>query len=311
MDRLVKFSVVIPNYNREVMVCDAVDSVLSQTYPAYEIIVVDDGSTDDSLSQLKSRFGNKISLIEQKNSGVSTARNAGVEAARGDYICYLDSDDLWKSDKLELMAFCVEKNPEAGLIFHDFAKHDVRKSSEPYKATNTDIYPYIFDYVAERGGDIFHLYGPKLVELLLRGYAFYPSAFIIKAVVHQQYRWDPGVLKSEDFNFVLKISLKYAFTYLHVNATTVRVHGENKSDDYITKNRVFLTTSAFVRDIYKHDLPNSVFNEYIYTKYLRTGLSYLKKKHLLLGFQYLLIGLSSPHVYYKFYCRLKRKIRKT
>lgn len=308
-DISVRFSVVIPNYNREVMVCDAVDSVLAQTYPAFEIIVVDDGSSDHSVKRLAERFGNKIVLIVQQNSGVSTARNAGVEAATGDYICYLDSDDLWRKDKLELMAYCIKINPEAGLVFHDFAKHDVRKSEEPYTTTNTDVYSYIFNYVEESDGDIYHLSGPKLVELLLRGYAFYPSAFVIKSTVHQQYRWDPGVLKSEDFNFVLKISLKYAFTYLHVNAATVRVHGDNKSDDYITKNRVFLTTSAFVRDIYRHNLPSSIFNEYIYTKYLRTGLSYLRKKHFLLGFQYLLIGLSSPHVYYKFYCRLMRKIK--
>lgn len=303
----VKYSVVIPNYNRQDMVCDAVESVLRQTYPAHEIIVVDDGSSDCSVRVLMEKFGQKITLIVQANAGVSTARNAGVEAATGDYICYLDSDDLWRDDKLELIARCIEKFPEAGLLFHNFAKHDIRTTEVPYSTTNTDIFPYIFSYSSAHEGDVWSLSGPKLVELLLRGYAFYPSAFVVKSTVHQNYRWDPGVLKSEDFNFVLKLALRYAFIYLHQNAATVRVHGSNKSDDYITKNRIVLQTMTFVRDLYRHGMPKAVFNEYIYPKYFRLGISYLKKKHFLLGLQYMLVGISNPSTYYKFVSRFKRK----
>lgn len=306
-DSTLKFSVVIPNYNRQEMVCDAVESVLNQTYPAFEIIVVDDGSKDNSVAELKRKFDQKINLIVQQNAGVSTARNAGVEAATGDYICYLDSDDLWRNDKLEIIARCIQQNPNAGLVFHDFAKHDVRTSDAPYQTTNTDVFPYIFSYASKAElPDTWLLSGSGLVELLLRGYAFYPSAFTIKANVHQQYRWDPGVLKSEDFNFVLKVSLKYSFVYVHENLATIRVHGDNKSDDYITKNRIVLQTMIFVRDLYRHGLPKSTFNEYIYPKYFRTGISYLKKGHFLLGLEYVLIGLSSISTYYKFTARFRR-----
>jgi|GEM_PF-2556075 len=303
-----KFSVVIPNYNRQDMVCDAVESVLCQTYPAFEIIVVDDGSSDDSVAELTKRFGSKIIVIVQENSGVSTARNAGVEAASGDYICYLDSDDLWRKDKLELIARNVEKYPDAGLFFHDFAKHDIRATTVPYSTTNTDIFPYLFEYSSKCDGDTWFFSGHRLVELLLRGYAFYPSAFVVKALVHQQYRWDPGVLKSEDFNFVLKLSIRYAFVYIHHNAATVRVHGSNKSDDYITKNRIVLQTMEFVRDLYKHGMPKATFNQYIYPKYFRTGISYIKKKHLILGVSYVLTGLSSVSTYGKLATVFKRKL---
>lgn len=303
----VKFSVVIPNYNRQDMACDAVESVLRQTYPAHEIIVVDDGSSDDSVRVLREKFGPKITLIVQENSGVSTARNAGVEAATGNYICYLDSDDLWREDKLALIACCIERFPGAGLLFHDFSKHDIRATEIPYSTTNTDIFPYIFSYSDTSEADIWSFSGSRLVELLLRGYAFYPSAFAVKSIVHQQYRWDPGVLKSEDFNFVLKLALRYTFIYVHQNAATVRVHGSNKSDDYITKNRIVLQTMTFVRDLYRHGMPKATFNEYIYPKYFRTGVSYLRKKHFLLGLKYMLVGLSSSSTYYKLASRLKRK----
>lgn len=302
----VKFSVVIPNYNRESMACDAVNSVLSQTYPAYEIIVVDDGSSDGSVAELTTRFGDQINLIVQQNSGVSTARNAGVEAATGDYICYLDSDDLWWADKLELIARSVKQNPDASLLFHDFAKHDIRTSDVPYSITNTDIFPYIFEYSNSHRGDEWSFEGAKLVELLLRGYAFYPSAFVVKAAVHQQYRWDPGVLKSEDFNFVLKLSLRYKFIYIHQNLATIIVHGSNKSDDYLTKNRIVLETMKFVRDLYKHGMPKATFNEYIYPKYFRTGVSYIKKKHFMLGVGYVLRGLSDKSTYFKLVSKFRR-----
>jgi glycosyltransferase involved in cell wall biosynthesis len=93
-------SVVIPTYNRVPFLKDAIDSVLSQTFQAFELIVIDDGSTDDTPNLLSS-YGNKIKVITQANQGPSAARNRGIEAAKGKWIAFLDSDDVWKPDKLE------------------------------------------------------------------------------------------------------------------------------------------------------------------------------------------------------------------
>ncbi len=98
-------SIIIPCYNRENYVSDAVNSALRQTYSDIEIIVVDDGSTDTSVAVLR-RFGDKIKLIEQKNSGVNAARNVGFKVSKGEFIIFLDSDD-WLSDDI------VEKHIEA------------------------------------------------------------------------------------------------------------------------------------------------------------------------------------------------------
>lgn len=107
MDALV--SVVIPNYNGALYLQEAVLSVIEQDYANKEIIVVDDGSTDNSVELLKA-FGPKITLIESKNSGASTARNIGMSMAKGEFIAFLDSDDIWTTNKLRLQMAFMQTN---------------------------------------------------------------------------------------------------------------------------------------------------------------------------------------------------------
>lgn len=94
-------SVIIPTFNRASCICSAIDSVLCQTYKDYEIIIVDDGSTDNTKETIIKRYGNTIRYIYQDNEGVSSARNRGIYNAKGDWIAFLDSDDTWKPDKLD------------------------------------------------------------------------------------------------------------------------------------------------------------------------------------------------------------------
>ena len=93
-------SVIIPTYNRAALVREAIDSVLSQTYRPFELIVVDDGSTD-ATGGILSQYGRAITVITAVHSGPSAARNRGIRACRGDFIAFLDSDDIWLPDKLK------------------------------------------------------------------------------------------------------------------------------------------------------------------------------------------------------------------
>jgi glycosyltransferase involved in cell wall biosynthesis len=108
-------SVVIPTYNRAGSVGLALDSVLAQTRPADEIIVVDDGSSD-ATPEVLAGYGGRIRVIRQENAGVSAARNAGIRAATGQWVAFLDSDDEWFPEKLAVQIAAVEKEPR--LVAH-------------------------------------------------------------------------------------------------------------------------------------------------------------------------------------------------
>jgi glycosyltransferase involved in cell wall biosynthesis len=109
-----KVSVIIPAYNRCQMLKQAVDSVLSQDFTDFELIVSDDGSTDNTQEMLRA-YGNRILVIRQENKGVSAARNRGIVSASGDLIAFLDSDDLWMPEKLSEQVAFFNANPD-GLI---------------------------------------------------------------------------------------------------------------------------------------------------------------------------------------------------
>ena len=105
-----KVSVIVPTYNRAHLVIEAIDSVLSQSFQDYELIVVDDGSTDNTKDALL-RYGDRIKYIYQTNLGVGAARNVGVRCARGEWLAFLDSDDIWMPEYLTCQMEQAEKNP--------------------------------------------------------------------------------------------------------------------------------------------------------------------------------------------------------
>ena len=109
-------SVIIPAYNCERFVVEAVNSALEQDYAHREVIVVNDGSTDGTLQVLRG-FGGMIRLIGQKNAGPPCARNAGLRAARGEYVAFLDADDVWSQGKLRAQVAHLETHPEVGTVF--------------------------------------------------------------------------------------------------------------------------------------------------------------------------------------------------
>lgn len=286
---MVFFSVVIPSYNRSEMAVDAVNSALNQTFQDFEIIVVDDGSTDDTEEVLRV-FSDRITYHKQTNAGVASARNKGIALSSGRYICYLDSDDLWHPEKLAVYKKAIDTAPDTGFLFSDFHKHDM-SLPEPYTLSNSDMFPYIYNLAKNQKGKLFTIEGEGLLRLLFKGYPLYPSTFAIRRDVHDQFRWDPGILKSEDFNFVLKVSRKYGFAYLSQSLTTVRVHDSNKSADFLTKNNVNLFSMKLYRDLYVKAEVRSLCNFYISQKQFGMGKSYLQHGLVKLGVSHIFQSL--------------------
>jgi len=117
LGRAARVSVVLPVYNRAAYVGETIASVLAQTLPPDELIVVDDGSTDESIAVVESFARPCLHVIRQENAGIGAARNRGLEAATGELIAFIDSDDVWERDKLELQVRAMGERDEVQLVF--------------------------------------------------------------------------------------------------------------------------------------------------------------------------------------------------
>ena len=201
-------SVIIPTFNRARMIGGAIESVLTQTQPGVEVIVVDDGSTDATAEELK-RFGDRIAVIRQDNTGVSSARNAGIRAARAQWVAFLDSDDHWQPRKLQRQLECVRKF-DAGVCFTRCVADDgelirdvddldlVRAESDLCRLENP------LDLVGRPG------WHPAL-----------PSMLVQKALLEQAGMFDESLFAAEDTELVYRLAFMSRFAYVDEPLTVV------------------------------------------------------------------------------------------
>lgn len=112
-----KVSVIVPAYNVARFIDGAIESVLAQSYSDFELLIVNDGSTDDTLARCKRHADERIRIVNQENRGLAGARNSGIREARGEFLAFLDADDLWRADKLERHVEHLERCPEVGVSY--------------------------------------------------------------------------------------------------------------------------------------------------------------------------------------------------
>lgn len=169
-------SVVIPTFNRAYCVCRTIDSALAQTHQKLELLVVDDGSTDDTEAVIRARYGGepRVRYVFQNNSGVSGARNHGLRLATGEFVALLDSDDIWFPWKIEAQLAAFRAFPEAGMVWTDMEAIDPdgRVFNPRYLKTMYSAYRWFgSDDLFERSirlGDV----SPDLPEAARNGFAY-------------------------------------------------------------------------------------------------------------------------------------------
>lgn len=110
-------SVIVPAYNAEKTILKTIESVLKQTFTDFELIIINDGSNDSTLNIVNSINDDRIKVFSYANSGVCVSRNRGIEQAQGEYISFLDADDLWTTDKLELQLKALQENPQTAIAY--------------------------------------------------------------------------------------------------------------------------------------------------------------------------------------------------
>lgn len=155
---MIRVSTIIATYNNEATVGQAIDSALAQEFAGQEIIVVNDGSTDDTQTILAG-YGDQIRVIDQTNQGVSRSRIPAAAVASGEYLAFLDADDIWLARRLELTCAALERNPRATVAFSDVIPLD-------------EVGTYGAQWVVGRA--------PSLADLLTRGWRIYPSAVTMR-----------------------------------------------------------------------------------------------------------------------------------
>ncbi len=208
---MTKVSVIIPTYNGARFLREAIDSVLAQTYEDYEIIVVDDGSTDDTATILH-RYGDRIIPVHQSNQKLSAARNNGVAASKGKYIAFLDSDDQFLPDKLQLQARILDENPEVGLVASGFEQID-----EAGQAIST-IHPWLYFPSVSLESILFYGLAPPSAVMMRRDWFERVGGF------------DPAFFYTEDMDFWYRLALSECpMAWSPSVLLRYRIHALNKS----------------------------------------------------------------------------------
>jgi len=254
-------SVIIPVYQSANTIAEAIDSVLSQTFKDFEIIVVDDGSTD-SLEEVLSKYGEKIKLIKQKRLGVSASRNKGIKNSSGEIVAFLDADDIWLPNKLSQQLALFNLNPHLGVVFGNvyfwngeiFQRKTYFDFSQPY-----------------RGKILFPLFAVDFIPLL--------SIMIRRKVLDKVGLFDESVRFVEDYEMLLRIALNWEFDYVEGPVGAYRIGAQQVSKNFtqVADSLLNMKEKFFLENIdVLHRANRKITNRGLFNKYLRLALWHMR-----------------------------------
>lgn len=190
-----KVSIIIPTYNRSHIIARTIDCALSQTFTDFEVLVIDDGSTDNTADIIVRMQDSKIRYFKKENGGASSARNFGLEKTRGELIAFLDSDDLWPNDYLSKMLVYFEDDPELAVA-------------------------YCLTKVQKDDGEIIdsdsqeRCYSGNITANLFVNSVVWPSGAVVRKSMADGVTFDESLRNSEDFDFFLRLSVKGRFVFV-------------------------------------------------------------------------------------------------
>lgn len=239
-------SIIIPTYNRGNLIKKSIESILMQTYKDFELIIVDDNSSDNTESIVKSIEDNRIKYIRlNKNVGANKARNIGIENSLGEYIAFNDSDDEWKSNKLEIqLQTLIDTN--ADLVFCSYARYD---------NGNITIAP-------NKNVDIENIFYELLKENLIS-----TQTILAKRECLIAEKFDEQLPRFQDWDLVIRLAKKYKIEFVKSCLVDVYLQNDSISKNY-KKAKIALD---IMRDKYKEDL---ILNKQASSRWYRMSMQY-------------------------------------
>lgn len=253
-------SVVIPLYNKQNAIVHTVQSLLNQTVSDFEIVVVDDGSTDDSLAVVQAVEDERIRVIHKENGGVSSARNVGIKAVKGQYVALLDGDDYWDPTFLEEQLKLIEDFPEAGMWGVNYAFVKNGRCWACQQGLGEGFRGYVKDYFATRHNDLFCS----------------SSVVIRKNVFEVAGLFDERISSTEDLDMWFRIILHFPVVYYDKVLAYYNQNAENRVA-YDTDVRFPLTKDIkyyidkYHSDFEQHPAFSKFMNNYVAAGLLNEG----------------------------------------
>lgn len=224
-----RVSVVIPAYNAARFIAEALHSTLAQTYTDVEVVVVDDGSIDGTAEIAAATPG--VTTLRQQNAGVSTARNTGVAATRGEFIAFLDADDVWHADKIRAQVALLDRYPESDLTYTRSA--DDHAAVEGQSALPLDRHSLI----------------TELEPTFLHPYLVTSSVMVRRTAFDRVGGFDPSLRYAEDVNFFLRVVLDRPLVpLLECTAVYKRTVANSLGDDSAAGYEKLIALYAHLRD---------------------------------------------------------------
>jgi glycosyltransferase involved in cell wall biosynthesis len=265
---MVQVSVIIPTYQSAKYIKSALESVLSQTFKDFEIIVVDGGSRDGT-KEIAESFGSKIRVLLQSGKGISNARNVGVAAAKGEYIAFLDSDDLWVPTKLATQLKLIKGSNSVGLVYSD-ASTFFEGDLEP-KCGIT-----LFDVRKPHRGNI-------TIQLILENFIPCSTVLIRKLCFQKIGDFDESLPLCEDHDLWLRTSKVFCVDYQPIVLAKIRSHSGSLS----TNLECLLITQIMLRKRTIVQMPSLIdgydnkFLSKLFEPLLNLGLFYISSNKIL------------------------------
>lgn len=235
MSEKVSISVVIPLYNKETSIEKAIQTVMSQSFVNFEVIVVNDGSTDNGLEVVKSIKDKRIKIINKDNGGVSSARNRGILEANADYIAFLDADDYWEPDYLEEMYKLILDFPNASIYgcAYDWVENGVSKTDDFH-------FPPLYRGIVD-----------NYFQTALNHHLFWTSAVIVsKKSIQEIGCFDERISIGEDLDVWFRMNLNYKGVFFNKVLAHYNIDGPNRA---MKRKHDYRKSIMFHFDKYKND----------------------------------------------------------
>lgn len=251
-------SVVIPTYNNARYINEALDSVLGQSFTDYEIIVVDDGSTDDT-AEVVSAYGPRVAYHRQDNGGLAVARNTGLRLAAGALLTYLDADDIWEPDNLSVKASILEQHPSLGGVFSEFSIFDgagvrtlrgTRQMFPFFERTRRGMNDILREGVVGTlpGGRTVQASMGLVFDSLFWGNFILPTSMVFRVEFARQIgEFRPELRTQQDYEYWLRFARRYPLAWVDQPLVRYRRHPGQLTDHRRIENILIAVESIIAR----------------------------------------------------------------